>query len=71
MPYAPQGVKGTYDDERTCTILSCAAYIAVHYFLTLSHKGYNFWENVFEHKMCVLISSTTSYFSFQEELSEV
>jgi hypothetical protein len=29
------------------------------FFPTLSHKRYDFWEKVIEHKMCVLIFSTT------------
>ena len=32
--------------------------LALHFF-TLSHNWHNLWENVFEHKMCGLIFSTT------------
>jgi len=41
--------------------LSSAARLAVPYFSTLTHKKkYDFRVNVFEHKMYVLIFSTTS-----------
>ena len=36
------------------------SYPTVKYFSTLSHKWYDFRENVIEDKMCILISSTTS-----------
>jgi hypothetical protein len=36
-----------------------ASSLATPYFLTLSHKRFNFRKNVTEHKMCVLIFSTT------------
>ena len=39
--------------------LSRAAYLAVQYFSTLSHKRNDFRENVHEHKMCGSIFSTT------------
>jgi hypothetical protein len=40
-------------------ILLFVACLAVSYFSKLSHKLYNFGENITEHKMCVLIFSTT------------
>ena len=41
-------------------ILSCVASLDVHYFSTLSRKRKDFRkQNNIEHKMCVLIFSTT------------
>ena len=43
-------------------------------FFTLSHKRQDFRKKVIEHKMCVLMFSTTfirKHFSFWEELSEI
>jgi hypothetical protein len=41
-------------------VLSFVASLAPPYFLTLSHKWYNFLKTVIEHKMHVLVFSTTS-----------
>ena len=38
---------------------SFVASLAPPYFWTLSHKRHDFRKNVIEHKMCVLVSSTT------------
>jgi hypothetical protein len=37
-------------------ILSCVAGLAVPYFSTLSHKQYDFRDNVVEHNVCVRVS---------------
>jgi len=39
--------------------LSFVARLILQYFSTLSHKRHDFWENVTEHRMCVLNFSTT------------
>jgi hypothetical protein len=39
-------------------IMSFVASLAPPYFLTLSHKRYDFQKNVIERKMCVLILCT-------------
>jgi hypothetical protein len=44
--------------QRECAMLSAAS-LAPQYFSTLSHKRNNFLKNVTEHKMCILIFSTT------------
>jgi hypothetical protein len=41
-------------------VTSFVAFLVPLYFLTLSHKGHDFREKVIEHKMCVLMFSTTS-----------
>jgi hypothetical protein len=41
------------------TVLSFVASLVQPQFLTLSHKRHDFRKNVSEHKMCVLIFSTT------------
>jgi hypothetical protein len=42
-----------------CTIMSSVACLALQYFYTLSHKRHDFRNKVIEHKMCILIFSTT------------
>jgi len=41
-------------------ILSYVSCLALPYFSTLLHNRYDFWKNVIEHKLCVLIFCTTS-----------
>jgi hypothetical protein len=43
-------------------VLPLVASLAPPYFSTLSHKRHDFWGNVIEHKMCVLIFSTIYFF---------
>ena len=40
------------------------SFLAAPYFSTLSHKRNDFRKNVTEHKICVLIFSTTSFETF-------
>ena len=42
-----------------CIILLSVASLALQYFSALSHKLHDFQQNAIEHKMCVLIFSTT------------
>jgi hypothetical protein len=42
-----------------CALLPSVACLAVRYFSALSHKRHDFRNQVIEHKMCVLIISTT------------
>jgi len=42
-----------------CAVLSSVVCPALQYFSTLSHKRHDFRRNVIQHKMCVLIFSTT------------
>jgi hypothetical protein len=45
--------------QRACVVLSSATPLALPYFLAFSHKRHDFRKRVTEHKMCVLIFSTT------------
>jgi hypothetical protein len=45
--------------QRACAILSSAATLAPPYFSTLAHKRRDFRKSFAEHKMCVLIFSTS------------
>jgi hypothetical protein len=38
--------------QSACAILLSVAYLALHYFSTLSHKRHDFRKNGIEHKMC-------------------
>jgi hypothetical protein len=45
--------------QSACALLPSVACPALQYFSTLSHKRHGIREKVIEHKMCVLIFSTT------------
>jgi hypothetical protein len=42
-----------------CIILPSVACIAVRYLCVLSPKGHDFWKNVIQHEVCVLIFFAT------------
>jgi hypothetical protein len=48
-----------YATHKRHIVISCVVPLALPHFSTLSHKRYDFWEKVIEHKMCVLIFFTT------------
>jgi len=49
--------------QSTCTILLFVAFLALQYSYTLLYMWHDFWKKVIEHKMCVLILSSTFMYS--------